>query len=369
MTNALQPSTVRQYSTVVRRFIGWKQTVWDPKDMHESALYEYLAPFASAQFSFSYLKSMYCAVRFYLKRVYPSVHFTPHHCDDFLNGAQKRCKKFLKKMHTWDPQQYLDFLVDRPLPKKAAAASREAVALIALARGPRSADLMNITTKGMKLESGEPMFLPYMDRSKTLGPHGEQIAGLEIPPYKGCSRICPVEAVKRYYDLSKAEYKKKKGSGPNGWPRPAPLFVSSTAPKVIEPSTLRNWLCEELAEAGIKGPEGKLYTAHSFRASAASADYFRHYSFDRIKECVGWRTEATFARHYKRKLYQPLQSLLYHKAVDPLDPEDDLAKAPLQEEEAKEDGFCFNCYQNRCLTPIACERAMKRVEESGVYVV
>ena len=365
MTNALQPSTARQYATMVRRFVGWKQTVWDPKRVHESMLFDYLAPFATNKFSFSYFKSIYCALRFYIKRAYPDLEFTPHHCDDFINGAQKRCKRFLKMMHTWDPQVYLDFLTERPLPRKAAAASREAVAIIALARGLRSADLMNITTDGMKVKLGESIYLPFMDRSKSLGPHGEQLPGILIPAYTENPRICPVALVNRYLELSKAEYKRRK---PNGWIRPAPLFVSSTAPKVIEPSTLRNWLCEEIADAGIVGPEGKKYTAHSFRSAATSAEFFRSFSFDRIKECVGWARESTFARHYRRKIYNPLRSLLDHKAMQELDPAEDLAKAPLQEEEAKADGFCFNCYQNRCMTPNACAREIKRVEESGLYV-
>lgn len=368
MTNALQPNTVRQYATMVRRFVTWKQTVWSPKPAHESMLYEYLAPFATEKFSFSYFKSIYCAIRFYMKRAMPLVEVTPHHCDDFISGAQKKCKKFLKQMHTWDPQIYLDFLTQRPIPNKAAAASREAAAILALAKGLRSADLMNITTVGIKFNKGVSVFLPYIDRTKCLGPHGEQLPGITVAAYRLNPRICPVELVDRYLKLSRAEYKRRK-PGPDGWPRPAPLFVSSTAPKVIEPSTLRNWLCEEIAEAGIVGPEGKRYSAHSFRAATTSADYFKHFSFDRIKECVGWRHESTFARHYRRKIYNPIRSLLDHKALEEIDPAEDLAKAPLQEEEAKADGFCFSCYQNRCMTPIACANAMKRIEESGVYVV
>ena len=356
MQNALQPNTTRTYSSIIRRFLGWAQTRWDPRPWEESMVYDYLSTYCDARFTFGYVRAQYCALRFYFKRAHPSVTFTPYYCDDFLNGAQKKCKRFLKTLYTWDPQEYVDFVNRRTQPKTAAQASRETAAILMLAKGIRSADLLNMYQPKIDRHVVEDeLTLRFINRQKTVGAHGQQLEGIKIPAYPDYPRVCPVLSVRNYLLKSKAEYHKK------GWKRPDVLFVSATTEKPIEPSTLRNWLCEELAEAGIVGPEGKKYTAHSFRAASTSADYFKNFSFDRIQACAGWKSTSTFAKYYQRRIISGPECLLPFPSV-PFQPDKDLDEAPVVEEDAKQDGFCYNCLSFRCMTPNMSAAKLKELE-------
>lgn len=329
-------------------------------------LLEYLQKFVNKSFTFSYVMLQYSAIRYYLVRTNTQVDFDSLHLKDFLKGAQNLCKPFLKKFTVWDPQEYVDFLQNRPLPKSAAQAAREAAALLAIAKSLRSIDLHNMDLPAEEPRDGIPetvMFIPYRDRQKTRGPHGEQEPGVEIQAYPLYPRVCVVQAVRRYIRLSRDNWTKRKFKNRNNV-----LFVSSTHENQIALPSIRNWLVEELADAGIVGPEGKKYTAHSYRAAGASAAYFKGYDFDRIKECVGWRHTSTFARFYNRKIKRSSDNLVPFPTAQTWDPHEDLHKAPLVEEEAKEDAFCFYCLSFTCLTPLACKEKLEHLEKRQIQL-
>ena len=353
MRAALRPTSVRQYAATNKRFFKWKADQWDPKPLSEVTVYEYLTIFANIRFTFSYVRNIYSGLRFYFFRNFPEVKFNDKACDDFLRGASNVCKRSLRKHYTWNPQQYVDFIVSKPWPTRLAKLAAETATILALTAVKRGADMMNLGAD-VSVAVGS-IQIPYLDRNKTRV-DGKDEECLEFAQYPGSDRVCAMTMVQLYVEMSKLHYQRK------GWERPAALFVSSTAPKPVEIATLRGWLVREIREAGIRDPEGNVVSAHQLRHAAAShAFYFRGYSFDRIAILAGWACESTFTKHYKRKIQQPLDNLLPHHAI-PYDPERDLELSTLEDEEIETDKiFCFSCFSFRCFTPLECAETLRFV--------
>lgn len=300
---------------------------------------------------------MYCAIRFLFTRCYPKVTFNPIVWSDWLKGARHMCKKSNRKQYIWDPQQYVDWLDKQPVPEKMTVLSQETASVVALAAGLRVADLMNL---GSEIEfTGNIARVPFLGVSK----NGEYREDLEFTKLPGNQRTCVVTILKRYVEHTKMHYQLK------GWPVQKQLLVSSTAPKPVEASTVRQYLLRELACAGIQDTMGVGYTPHSFRSAATSSAYFRGFSFDQITTFAGWKTESTFQKHYKRKLIKVLPSLLppvtqgsyQEEEVYPgeyqeeLRPEEDQADAQFDEEETlKYKSFCYTCCSVYCRSRDVC---------------
>jgi integrase len=262
---------------------------------------EFLTQFTSARFSFGYVRSMYCALRVFFRHNFPDVTFDPKFWEEFLNGAKNMCKRRIRKEFVWNPQEYVDFITTRPLPRSMAQASRETVTILALSTGLRSSDLRNMGRKVVLKK--DSIFIPFLARGKTR-PQGIDREGVTIARYTGPERLCVMTIVKRYIYLTELTYKKK------GWTLPDQLFVSSTTPSAAQIPTIRGWLKRDLAAAGIRDPDGLLVPAHSIRSASTSAAYWQGLSFDQIKNLAGWSSDSCFQEFYKRKLVSSPANLM-----------------------------------------------------------
>jgi hypothetical protein len=352
MRASLRPNTVRQYQTYNLRFLEWKIQARNDDPLSAAMLFEYLSFFACSRFTFGYVRSMYSSLRYFMSRQYPQIKFEPADCDMFLKGAANSCKRKMRKNYTWDPQQYVEYLLRKKLPLRVAEAAQEAATVLALASALRGADLLNLGSEVTFSE--DSMEIPFLDRAKTRV-HGEDVPSEVVARYTDSQRVCPVYLVNRYLTLSNYQY------GTKGWVRPKTLFVSSTAPQTVKIITLRGWLRNEIAAAGIRDPDGNLYGAHSTRVASTSDAYFRGYTFDRINALVGWATNSTFMKIYNRPVLRRPENLLPPiTSLSVSEISNDLLLASLEEEEISGDKlFCFSCFLCRCFTPLVCAEKLR----------
>ena len=123
---------------------------------------------------------------------------------------------------------------------------------------------------------------------KTTGP-AFHTSPLKFNKYPSDSRICAIENIIRYMDLT-ADVR-----GEN-----SQLFLSYVKPyHPIGIGTIRRWIVETLTAAGI---DTKTYTAHSTRSAATSKAFANGATIIEICRAAGWKNCPVFAKHYKRDI-------------------------------------------------------------------
>jgi integrase len=199
-----------------------------------------------------------------------------------VKGAQNLAPANEKVPFIWDPEVPLKMVANRPYPEDLWRAGKEALLLLLLATGIRVSDASRLSRKMVK--TGEVWAVPFLEKRKT-GPSPPQV----IRAYSS-ARLCPVRALQRFLQLA----------NPFRKPNQPFLFISMLGTRASV-DTLRNWVKEILAEAGIQAPAG------SCRSAATSAAVARNVDIDLVMKAAGWARESTFRKYYQRVVHPGLR--------------------------------------------------------------
>jgi integrase len=197
-------------------------------------------------------------------------------------GAQRLAPVNEKVPFVWDPEIPLQFIAARAFPTLFRQAGKEALLLLLLATGIRVSDANRLSKKMVK--TGEVWAIPYLEQRKT-GPSPPQL----VHAYS-LARLCPVRALQRYLTLA----------NPIRKPGQQFMFISSRGTRA-DVDTLRQWVVEILAAAGISAPAG------SCRSASTSAAIERQMDIDHVLKSAGWARESTFRRYYQRVIHPRME--------------------------------------------------------------
>jgi site-specific recombinase XerD len=298
---ALAESTTKSYLSLLQQFQEFCQSqnvsLLEATDVH---FVNYAQKFASPQYSFSMIRVLFSAAKYLYESHHPGKSLITPLIQKFLKGAARICKVPKRSLFVWDPQLVLDAIEKRDRPTKINRLASEAAVLLALASAIRSSDLNRLSHKVEVFDvKRREVFVPFIECQKA-----QNRPGIIISQYEN-ARSCPVVAIMKYIEATKSirvdEF----------------LFLSSHSGTRCKPPTVKRWLLEELALAGVAGA-----TPGSTRSAAASSAFASNMSFDAIAGLAGWRREHTFQKHYRRKILPRATSLL-PKPIEPIEPDSD----------------------------------------------
>jgi site-specific recombinase XerD len=283
-------STHRQYVTNFKRFAKFcTQNSCAFSNVTIAFICLFLQQFVQNHSSFSYIKSLAAAIRYFFDRSSFKIDFDSPIFKDFMKGARRLSPIPKEKLTIWDPRIVLNFILDQPLPVTFFDAAEEAVVLLQLATGVRVDCLTKI---GINIVPC-PNSVTYKFFKKRKCPINNRYTScLDLPDYH-VSRICPNRAVIRFIDISWHLRNKLDPS----------LFISSLGDGAA-PQTIRRWAMKLLFKAGIRNSAG------SIRSAATSLAAFQGISFDDIFKTAGWSRGDTFRIYYLRPVISQVQNLM-----------------------------------------------------------
>lgn len=208
----------------------------------------------------------------------------------FMKGVFKLRPPQPRYQSTWDVKPVLDWartLVNSDLNLK--LLSIKCVILVALASGQRVQTLAALDLNHTFIHTDKVIFnIAKVLKTTKPGIHHT----VELCRFTEDIRICPMECVQQYLDVTK---NLRKDSG---------LFISFHKPyNNVSAQTLSRWIRTALELSGIDGA----FKPHSTRGAAASKAA-TNVDISVILRTVGWRSHVTFAKFYNRPL-QPTSSL------------------------------------------------------------
>jgi site-specific recombinase XerD len=276
---ALAPSTRRAYSATFQAFLRFIDTVG--RDMDTVGVVDvlsFLQEYVDKRRAKSTIRAAHAALAHF---------FTLFKRDHIIRspiislhvlGAQRLAPVNERVPFIWDPEIPLNFIANRPFPHLFRPAGKEALLLLLLSTGIRVSDAHRLSKKMVK--TGAVWSIPYLEARKT----GES-PPQSLHAYHN-ARLCPVRALQRYLVLA----------NPIRKPRQPFMFISSRGVRA-DVDTLRQWVTEILAAAGISAPAG------SCRSASTSAAANRNMDIDHILKAAGWARESTFRRFYHRAIH------------------------------------------------------------------
>jgi integrase len=201
--------------------------------------------------------------------------------DMFSKGGQNMAPLPAEKLSVWDPSKVLNEIGNRPRPTTFFPLVREALILLLLSTGWRVDDVWKLGRSIFFSEKAATFRFVEKRKCKIKGSH---TVTQSVKQFVGSPWICPVEAVECFLNYVKRRRVDEKF-----------LFVSSTGCRASK-DTLRRWIREELALAGIFASAG------SCRSASTSFVLERNVLIDVIMRSAGWSSECTFRKYYQREV-------------------------------------------------------------------
>jgi site-specific recombinase XerD len=280
---ALAPNTNRAYLTTFKCFLRFISNVG--RDMDTTTVVDvlsFLQEYVDKKRAASTIRQLHAALLHFFTLYQRQAIIQSPIITLFVQGAQRLAPQTEQPQFVWDPEVPLQYLLHLPFPTSIRSAGQEALLLLLLATGIRVSDAHRLSRKMSK--SGEVWIIPFLEHRKT-GRSPPQL----VKPYS-TARLCPARALQRYLAIA----------NPVRAPEQPFLFVSSKGVRASI-DTLRKWVIDLLADAGIKAPAG------SCRSASTSSAVARNMDIDQVLKSAGWATESTFRRYYHRALL-PVQS-------------------------------------------------------------
>lgn len=211
----------------------------------------------------------------------------------FMKAVFQEKPSLARLQSTWDPDLILDYL--RGLGQNEALSliqlSRKLTMLMLLLSGQRGQVLHLLDTRNMSI-SGSRVSFRIGDPLKTSRP-GSHFSELMFAAYVPDKRVCVYTTMLHYLDRTKDRRGDITG-----------LLLTTKPPiKLASRDTLRRWTRDVMQAAGI---DLSLFSPHSTR-SASSSKAALKLPMSTILSTVGWTSESTFAKYYKRPLHNGCQ--------------------------------------------------------------
>lgn len=206
----------------------------------------------------------------------------------FLRGVFNLRPSLPKYAVTWDANVLLSFLKTLSPVKllNLTKLSYKLVTLLALLSGQRGQTLHLLDIKHMKItEFKVTIFVNDLLKHSKPGRHLDPICLKAFAPDR---RLCIITVLNEYLKRT-ARLRKKDNTK---------LFVSIIAPhQGVSRDTIARWMKTTMKLAGI---DVSVFAPHSVRSAAASAAYKSYVPIDTILRTVGWSSETTFTKYYKK---------------------------------------------------------------------
>ena len=180
--------------------------------------------------------------------------------------------------------------------------SLKVAVLILLVTSQRGQTVLSLLVKNMEVEDDIVCRLDKLLKHNRLG---DELDTLILKPFRPCSRLCVVKAMKAYLKRTESLRKQEKQ-----------LLVSYLAPHAaISRDTLSHWTLSVLAMADIDVAK---YKGHLTRGASASAARRIGAPLNLIMRQARWRSVESFARFYNKPLDQEPETvghLLLNQAI------------------------------------------------------
>ena len=193
---------------------------------------------------------------------------------------------------TWKVQTVLDHLISLGDNSKLTLKqlSHKTLALLALTRPSRSADLSQLDIQCKHYKPNGVAFLPRSLAKQSR--QGRIIVEFFFPSFPEDPRLCPVTTFR--------EYERRTESLRGEESR---LFIAIIRPhQAITSSSVARWLKELLQSAGIDTP---IFNAHSTRGASTSAASNLGITTNDILRAADWSSESVFQKFYYRPTEDP----------------------------------------------------------------
>ena len=216
----------------------------------------------------------------------------------FMKGVFASRPALPRYQVTWDVSLVLNYLKGLHPPSSLSLKdlSLKLITLFALLAGQRHQTLNSLDVINMSISADYAKFR-IADILKTTRPN-HHVAEIVFPAYDKDERLCPVKYLIQYLKLTRdIRLSEKK------------LFISYISPhKAIGTGTISRWIKMVLSNSGI---DLSIFSPHSTRAASASKAVDK-VQLGTILRTVGWSSERTFARFYKKPI---IKEGVFAKAV------------------------------------------------------
>ena len=298
--SGLATSTREQYSSHIQMFEKFcaGQGITNYLATNISTAIEFLTVLFKDGKSYSTINSARSALSHHLTLLdcSPGTDFGTHPLTSkFMRGVFKLRPTVSKYKCTWDVKLVLDLLRTWNNNKISMKnISLKCVMLLALSSGLRMQTLANLNLDNM-LVFAKKMVFTFSTVLKASKPGNNK--AVEFFKFEDDLSICPLTCIKSY--LSRTESIRNTRL----------LFCSYIKPyKAVSSQSLSRWICQVLREAEVPFE----FKAHSTRSASASKAA-KHLDIHSVLQTVGWRSEATFAKHYNKVITEEEGS--YSKVV------------------------------------------------------
>lgn len=279
---ATTKSTRRTYAQHFQRFLCFVLT--RGKRFEACSLddiFQFLRAYSQVAPKFNSVASAATAIRWYLRK---SPTMKPLDEDarwkTFLKGMKRLCDPPAPKYLVWNPRRVLDHIASSAKPTELIDAGSEAAVLLMLATGSRLDDIIKLSARFDKMDFAVRLFFA---KPRKTDCRKQWVSHIDVGYFPDNPRICPARAMLRFLRVSHP----RRSSSADA------CFISSTGRPAAK-KTVKRWVEELLARAGV------LAAAGSIRSASSSAAYASGVDIDAILKSAGWRHEETWRRHYLR---------------------------------------------------------------------
>ena len=208
---------------------------------------------------------------------------------------------------TWDVDQVLQYI--ESLGENKSLALKQLTyklnMLLALACAGRSSDLRALDTSFMRMENDSVTFsLARLTKSRRKGKPPLTIV---VHKFGENPLLCAYSTLVDYLDRTKRLRQREDPS------KRTQVLLSFVEPhRAVVPCTIAGWLVKLMTDAGVDTSEFK---AHSTRGASTSKAAAQGLSCSEILKMAKWSKEATFYKHYHRKIVKQSKKVEFASTV------------------------------------------------------
>ena len=286
--SSLRMSSFHQYSSYLRRFFNY----CSDKELNlESLTYVHLINFLhclyDAGLGYSALNTARSAVSTLMEMLGRDKLGQHSLVCRYLKGIFQMRPSLPRYISTWDPNCVVNHLRSLGDDLDLLTLSMKCVTLLLLCTSQRQATIHSITLTDLNFGCNKiKIKLSALSKQSRQGYHLQECVLDSFHDKK----VCPVTCLSQY--LEKTKQCQFGDTNPN-------LFITSVPPyKTASKSTLARWVRIVLKNSGVDSK----YKPHSIRSATSSDLFCKGVPIDDIVKKIGWSSESTFARFYKRQV-------------------------------------------------------------------
>lgn len=284
---SLRSSTQKQYSVYIHKFLRYcnfvEMTSFEPTEVD---VINFLQSLFDSGLSYGVINTACSAVKTFLGLVNIPVVFSAR-ISRFKKGCFNQRPSLPKHVATWDPDTVLKYIDGLGKDLDLLTLTCKCITLLALASYQRVSTLQAIQMSDVKFLPNK-VILSFSSLHKQSRP-GHHLSGMELNGFHN-ENVCVVKTMELYL---KAVEPIRLETGLSSF------FITCVKPyRHASKDTISRWLKSMLHRAGISS----VYSAHSTRSAATSADAAKGVDVATIMEKAGWSSSSTFYRFYNKPL-------------------------------------------------------------------